>query len=53
MEKFKRKEIDIKLITSTTMLMDSLMKVSLLFSIRKLQQNMCLSVLSSSNKEGC
>jgi hypothetical protein len=51
-EKFKKKEIDVKLITSTAMLADSLTKAAPLPSIKKLQDT-CLSALSSSNKEGC
>jgi hypothetical protein len=51
-DKFKRKEIDVKLITSDAMLADSLTKAAPLPSVKKLQDT-CLTVLSSSNKEGC
>jgi hypothetical protein len=51
-EKFKKKEIDVKLITSEAMLADSLTKAAPLASVQKLQDK-CLSALSSSNKEGC
>jgi hypothetical protein len=51
-DKFKKKEIDVELITSEAMLADSLTKAAPLSSVKKLQDN-CLTVLSSSNKEGC
>jgi hypothetical protein len=51
-EKFKEKEIDVKLITSEAMLAESLTKAAHLASVQKLQDK-CLSALSSSNNEGC
>jgi hypothetical protein len=51
-EKLKKKDIDVKLITSDAMLADSLTKAAPHSSVKKLQTH-CLSALSSSNKEGC
>jgi hypothetical protein len=51
-EKFKQNQIDVKLITSEAMVADSLTKAAPLSSVKKLQ-DMCLSALPSSNKEGC
>ena len=51
-EKFKAKEIDVRLITSEAMLADSLTKAAPLCSVKKLQDK-CLSALPSSNTEGC
>lgn len=51
-EKFKKKEIDVKLIPSEHMLADSLTKAAPLSSLKKLQDK-CLSAISSSNMEGC
>jgi hypothetical protein len=51
-DKFKKKEIDVRLITSSAMIADSLTKAAALTSVKKLQ-DACLSALSSSNKEGC
>jgi hypothetical protein len=51
-DKFKKKEIDVHLITSSAMIADSLTKAAPLSSVKKLQ-DACLSALSSSNKEGC
>ncbi|PLW53039.1 hypothetical protein PCANC_10761 [Puccinia coronata f. sp. avenae] len=49
--KFNKKEINVRLITSETMITDSLTKAAPLSSVKKLQDK-CLSALSSSNKEG-
>jgi hypothetical protein len=51
-DKFKKKEINVQLITSEAMLADSLTKAAPLSSVKKLQDT-CLSALSPSNKEGC
>jgi hypothetical protein len=51
-EKFNKKEIDVRLITSEAMIADSLTKAAPLSSVKKLQDK-CLSALSSSKKEGC
>jgi hypothetical protein len=51
-EKFKKNDIEVKLIPSKEMLADSLTKAAPLSSVKKLQDQ-CLSALSSSNKEGC
>jgi hypothetical protein len=51
-DKFKKKEINVQLITSEAMLADSLTKAAPLSSVKKLQDK-CLSALSTSNKEGC
>jgi hypothetical protein len=51
-EKFQSKDIDVKLIPSSDMIADSLTKAAPHSSLKKLQDK-CLSVLSSTNKEGC
>ncbi|KNZ44156.1 hypothetical protein VP01_9451g1, partial [Puccinia sorghi] len=51
-EKFKNKDIDVKLIPSTDMIADSLTKAAPYSSIKNLQEK-CLSVVSSTTKEGC
>jgi transposase InsO family protein len=51
-EKFKTNEIDVKLIPSQDMIADSLTKAAPHSSLKKFQSK-CLSVLSSTNKEGC
>ncbi|KNZ62946.1 hypothetical protein VP01_12037g1, partial [Puccinia sorghi] len=51
-EKFKNKEIDVQLIPSELMIADSLSKAAPFSSVKKLQDK-CLTVISSSNQEGC
>jgi hypothetical protein len=51
-DKFKKKEINVELISSDNMIADALTKAAPHSSIKKLQDN-CLTALSSSNKEGC
>ena len=51
-EKFNSREIDVKLIPSPEMVADSLTKAAPHSSLKKLQEK-CLTVLSSTNKEGC
>ena len=51
-EKFKNKDIDVQLIPSHEMVADSLTKAAPLNSIKMLQDK-CMSVLSSTTKEGC
>ncbi|KNZ60241.1 hypothetical protein VP01_158g10 [Puccinia sorghi] len=51
-EKFKNKDIAVKLISSNEMLADSLTKAAPLSSIRKLQDS-CLKVLQPPIEEGC
>ncbi|PLW39215.1 hypothetical protein PCANC_12949 [Puccinia coronata f. sp. avenae] len=51
-DKFKKKEIDVELMSSDNMIADALTKAAPHSSIKKLQDN-CLTALSSSNKEGC
>jgi hypothetical protein len=51
-EKFKAKDINVKLIPSADMLADSLTKAAPHSLMKKLQDK-CLTVLLSTNKEGC
>ena len=51
-EKFRKKDIDVKLISSENMKADALTKASPYASIKKIQEK-CLTVLCSSTKEGC
>jgi hypothetical protein len=51
-EKFKSNEIDVKLIPSQDMIADSLTKAAPHSSLKKFQSK-CLTVLLSTNKEGC
>jgi hypothetical protein len=51
-EKFKAKEIDVKLIPSQDMIADSLTKAAPHSSLKNFQSK-CLTVLSSTTKEGC
>jgi hypothetical protein len=51
-EKFKKNEIDVKLIPSGEMTADALTKAAPHSSVKKLQEK-CFSALCSSIKEGC
>ncbi|KNZ55239.1 hypothetical protein VP01_2730g3 [Puccinia sorghi] len=51
-DKFSKQEIDVKLIPSEAMIADSLSKAAPHTSVKKLQDK-CLTVISSSNMEGC
>ena len=51
-DKFKKKEIDVKLVPSEEMIADSLSKAARHPSVKKLQDH-CLTVISPSKQEGC